>query len=77
MACHTKSQHAPGHPALLAYRPRERKDSSVVEAYALAFGLRVQRSLADKGTYGPVVIDRPAALPNIAMGNPTARILPG
>ena len=40
-------------------------DSAIVEAYALAFGLRLQRSLADTGTYAPVVIDRPAALANI------------
>ena len=38
---------------------------AIVEAYALAFGLRLQRCLADKGTYAPVVIDRPAALANI------------
>ena len=40
-------------------------DAAIVEAYALAFGLRLQRFLADKGTYAPVVIDRPAALANI------------
>ena len=61
----TNGQCAPREPALLVYRPEERTDPAVVEGYAIAFGLRVQRSLADQGTYAPVVIDRPAALSNI------------
>ena len=65
VTCNSEGVHIPGEPALLAYRPGEHLDPAIVEAYALAFGLRLQRCLADKGTYAPVVIDRPAALANI------------
>ena len=45
----TEGVHVPGDPALLAYRPRETLDAAIVEAYALAWGLRLQRCLGDKG----------------------------